>query len=343
MSKKRERILIVDDDKLIRNILRVYLEEHDYDVEEAISGDAAVAIIKQHGQQHNFDLIILDQVMPGLDGLSTFQEVQKIDAKLPAIILTGYPTINLAIRFIQLGGINIVSKPFDPQSEVLVTTLREAINYAHIQLAQAAADQEESNEPFIFLDEGSETESNITYDETTWKVLIIDDDEAVHRSTKLSLDKFIFDGKTLEIHSTYSASEAKEWLNHHQDVALVIVDSTMETVFAGFDVIKHIRKTMGNRLIRIIFRTEQAGELPEQKVVIDQEIDGFLTKHDISTQGLTVMVTTILRAYRDLLIPERQRQEKIVELKVSNQIQKELQARIDELENQLTNHKSPSG
>lgn len=343
MSNSKERILIVDDDKLIRNILRVYLEEHNYDVEEAISGDAAVAIFKQRGLQHKFDLIILDQVMPGLDGLSTFQEIQKVDSHLPAVILTGYPTINLAIRFIQLGGINIVSKPFDPQSEVLVTTLREAINYAHIQLAQAAADQEESNEPLIFLDEGSETEHSITYNETAWKVLIIDDDEAVHRSTKLSLDKFVFDGKTLEIHSTYSASEAKDWLNLNQDVALVIVDSTMETVFAGFDVIKHIRKTMGNRITRIIFRTEQAGELPEQKVVIDQEIDGFLTKHDISNQGLTVMVTTILRAYRDLLIPERQRQEKIIELEVASKIQTDLQARISELESQLAEHKSSSG
>jgi CheY-like chemotaxis protein len=335
MNKPQERVLIVDDEKLSRVVVRAYLEERHYIVEEAASGEAAIEILTARGLQHGFDLIILDQIMTGIDGLTTFQKIQKIDKHLPAIMLTGYPSINLAIRFIQLGGTNIVSKPWDPHSGVFATIIHEALNYSHIQEAQAAANQASSNEPLLFIDDSNEDEQLITYDDTCWKVLVIDDDENIHRSTRLALDKFLFDGKPLLINSTYSASEAKEWLNHNQNVALVIVDSTLETVFAGFDIIRHIRETMGNRLIRIIFRTDHTGDLPEQKVVLDQEIDGFLTKDDITSQRLTVMVTTILRSYRDLLIPERQRQEKIAELKIASQIQQDLQQRIAELEQQI--------
>jgi len=342
MNKPQERVLIVDDDSVTRGVIRAYLEKHHYAVEEAESGNAAIALLSARGLQHGFNLVILDQMMPGFDGLTTLQKIKKIAPNLPAIMLTGCPSINLAVRFIQLGGTNIISKPFDPQSEVLATILHEAINYSHIQVAQAAASQEISNDPLLFLDDNDEDESIIDYDSTYWKVLVVDDDVSIHRITKLALDKFLFDGKTVSTYSTYSALEAKEWLNHNPNVAIVIVDSTLETVFAGFDIINHIRKTMGNRLIRIIFRTEQKGDLPEQKIVLDQEIDGFLTKDEIASQRLTVMVTTILRAYRDLLIPERQRQEKIAELKIACKVQQDLKARITELEQLLSNTKPPN-
>lgn len=339
MSKHKERILVVDDDQLIQNMLKVYLEIHGYEIEVVASGDAAVELFEEKRGQHGFDLMIIDQVMPGLDGLTAFQKIQKIDNCLAAVMLTGYPTINLAIRFIQLGGTNVLSKPFDPQSGILVVAIQEALNYKRIKNAQSAVIKDDHAEPLVFLDEDSQSKMKvpqIATDNSVWKVLIIDDDEAAHQATRLALDTFLFDGRVLLLYSAYSVDEAKSWLNDNSDVALVIVDANMETEFAGFDVIQHIREVMGNRLVRIIFRTDQLGDLPEQKVVLEQEIDGFLTKQDVSSQRLTVMVTTILRAYRDLLIPERQRQQMITELEVANHVKDDLQRRIELLEQQLS-------
>jgi len=331
MSENPKNILIVDDDENIRNLLKIYLEAHEYTFEEAGSGESAVEIFTERQLQHGFDLVIFDQVMLGMDGVTTFSEIQKVDGRLPAIMLTAFPTINLAIRFIQLGGINFLTKPFDPMSGVLSTVIFEAMNYKRIMRDQVTAEMKKSKcENIVFQDESHVSEVlQFRYDFASWKVLIVDDDEAIHAATRLVLEKFVFDGRAMEFHSAYSANEAITWLDANPAVALVLVDTVIETEFAGFDVIKHIRNTMGNRLIRIILRIEHAGELPEQKVVLDHDIDGFLPKEDISIQRFTIMVTTVFRAYRDLLVIEKQRQDSVEQLRLAH-------CRIAELESQLS-------
>ncbi len=96
---------------------------------------------------------------------------------------------------------------------------------------------------------------------------------------------------------------------------------------------------MGNSLIRIILQSDQIGDFPEQKVILDHEIDGFLTKKDLSIQHLTIMVYTTLRAYRDLLIIEKRRQIKATELEAVSQERNAMQTRINELEDELTSRK----
>ncbi|MEE8483088.1 MAG: response regulator [Nitrospinota bacterium] len=179
MAERTKRILIIDDDKDIRALLRVYIEKRGYETEEAESGNEAIAIFKEKGVEHGFDLVITDQVMPGIDGLTTFQEIQKVDGRLAAIMLTGFPTINLTIRFIQQGGINFLTKPFDTRSEVLAVIIKEAINYKRIKRAQTETVREVSSEPLVFVDDDEKTKAPpISYNASPWKVLIADDDEA---------------------------------------------------------------------------------------------------------------------------------------------------------------------
>ncbi len=337
MPTNKKRALIVDDNKAVLALLKAYLNKRDYEVEEAESGETAVDIFKERGLNHGFDIIIIDHIMPGIDGLTAFKEIQKTDSRLPAIMLTGFSSINLAVRFIQQGGINFLTKPFDSNSELLALAIGEALNYKRITRAQVSAVQESSSELLTFRDENAETEaSQAPCKLSPWKMLIIDDDEAIHGSTRLLLEKFVFDGRLLEFYSVYSAGEAKSWLDDNPDVALVLVDTVMETEFAGFDVIKHIRKTMGNSLIRIILRAERYGELPVQKVVLDYEIDGYLAKQDVSIQRLIIMVTTAIRAYRDLMIIEKERQETVIELEAAHHEKENLETRIKKLEYRLS-------
>jgi len=310
MTQTKQQIIIVDDDASICSLLRLYLESYGYDVTEFNSGEAAVLHFEQHQLRHGIHLAIVDQMMPGMDGITTFQKIHAIDASLPVIMLTAFPTINLAIRFIQLGGINFITKPLIPESGALALTIKEALHYKHVM--EAHETQYIINKKALAGKTTVATESlapTAQTAETPWKILIVDDDKDVHTATGCILQDFMFNGRPVELHSATSVNEAKAWIDKHIDVALILLDIVMETEYAGFDIVEYIRDEMKNKIVRILLRTESAGEFPEQKVVFDHQIDGYLTKDTTSPHSLSVAVTTALRAYRDLTLIEQQRQE----------------------------------
>jgi DNA-binding MarR family transcriptional regulator/CheY-like chemotaxis protein len=135
----------------------------------------------------------------------------------------------------------------------------------------------------------------------SWKILIVDDDAVVHEVTKLALSDFTLEGKSLTFVSAYSAEEAKQLIQMHPDTAIVFLDVVMETENAGLQVVQYIREELGNPLVRIILRTGQPGQAPENVVAVNYGIDDYKTKTELTSQKLFLTVVTALRAFSTLI------------------------------------------
>jgi len=115
----------------------------------------------------------------------------------------------------------------------------------------------------------------------TWKVLIVDDDDEIHKVTQLSLSDFSFEDKSLEFISAYSGDDAKRILREFDDIALVLLDVVMESDDAGLKVSKYIRNELENHFTRVVLRTGQPGFAPINDVMQYYDIDGYLAKTEI--------------------------------------------------------------
>ncbi|HSL24365.1 MAG TPA: response regulator [Vicinamibacterales bacterium] len=104
----RPRILVVDDEASIRELLSKTLALAEYDVDVAPDGRAALERLR--GTQ--YDLLITDLKMPGLDGLAVIREARRYRPDIPVIIITGYSTEASAIEAIDLGVSGYLTKPF---------------------------------------------------------------------------------------------------------------------------------------------------------------------------------------------------------------------------------------
>lgn len=145
-------------------------------------------------------------------------------------------------------------------------------------------------------------ESNLSLPLTAnkWKVLIVDDDDEIHKVTQLSLLDFSFEEKSIEFISAYTGDDAKKILREHNDIALVLLDVVMESDDAGLKVSKYIRNELNNHFTRIILRTGQPGFSPIGDIMKDYDIDGYLAKTKITKHKLNHTCYIALRSYRDL-------------------------------------------
>lgn len=103
-------ILVVDDEKEFRDLLKRILMEEGYSVAEEASGHAAIGAVKTKRP----DLVLLDLRMPGLDGIQTMKRLKKIAPGLNIVVLTGYGTIETAREAMRLGALDYVTKPLNP-------------------------------------------------------------------------------------------------------------------------------------------------------------------------------------------------------------------------------------
>ncbi len=104
-------VLVVDDDARLREFVRVNLEMDGYTVREAASGEDALAAIEDQAP----DLVLLDVVMPGIDGWQMLQRLQERYGSIPVIMFSGQVDATSATDAEQLGARGFVGKPFDPQ------------------------------------------------------------------------------------------------------------------------------------------------------------------------------------------------------------------------------------
>ena len=107
-ANERPRILVVDDESSIRDLLAKTLALADYDVDTASDGRSALERLRLY----SYDLLIADLKMPGIDGLSVIREAKRLKADLPVIIITGYSTEMAAIEAVNLGVSGYLTKPF---------------------------------------------------------------------------------------------------------------------------------------------------------------------------------------------------------------------------------------
>ncbi|MEQ1529856.1 MAG: DUF3369 domain-containing protein [Methylococcales bacterium] len=140
-----------------------------------------------------------------------------------------------------------------------------------------------------------------------WCVLMVDDDPDVHVVTRMALRGFEFHKRPLELLSAYSASEARNIFQQRNDIALAMIDVVMESEHAGLDLVEHLRSVCKNNLTRIVLRTGQAGQAPEDRVIREYEIDDYKEKTDLTTQKLRTLLYSMLRSYRDICVIEAQR------------------------------------
>jgi response regulator RpfG family c-di-GMP phosphodiesterase len=140
-----------------------------------------------------------------------------------------------------------------------------------------------------------------------WKVLLVDDEPDIHNITKLTLTRFRLDGRALTFLHAYSGAEAKEILARENDIALVFLDVVMEREDSGLEVARWMRQELGNGLTRIVLRTGQPGQAPEERVIVDYDINDYKEKTELDRTKLFTTTFAALRAYRDIMKVEEAR------------------------------------
>lgn len=116
------RILIVDDDPHMRLVCARALIRVGHTVVCVESGDLALREVAE--SQHNFDVVLLDRLMPGLSGLDTLAGLKALAPNLPVIIITGGAAEGIAAEALQRGATDCLPKPFNPEQ------LRNAVQRA---------------------------------------------------------------------------------------------------------------------------------------------------------------------------------------------------------------------
>lgn len=152
-------------------------------------------------------------------------------------------------------------------------------------------------------------ESSVTMDDQQINVLVVDDEKEVHDVTHMVLNDFSFDGHGINLIDAYSAAEARSKLDEESSIALILLDVVMEQDDSGLELVKYIRESLHNKMVRIILRTGQPGQAPEQDVITEYDINDYKSKTELTIQKLYTSITTSLRSFRDLATIETSRKE----------------------------------
>ena len=105
------RILIVDDELIVRESLGNWLKEEGYSVDTSDNGMDALEKIKSQGR----DLVIADVKMPGMDGIELLERCKKVDPDLQVLVMTAYASIDTAVQAMKKGAFDYIVKPFNPE------------------------------------------------------------------------------------------------------------------------------------------------------------------------------------------------------------------------------------
>jgi len=120
----KEKILIVDDERLVRLSLEKELTAQGYAVYLAENGKKAMAL----AEEETLDLVFLDLKLPDAHGIEILKRLRETDKNLPVVIITAYGSIETAIQAIRLGAYDYITKPFD--LEAIILTVRQALEAA---------------------------------------------------------------------------------------------------------------------------------------------------------------------------------------------------------------------
>jgi two-component system response regulator AtoC len=143
---KTPLILIADDDAAMRNYLSRFLSTIGYQTESVDSGESAIARLRQTPAP---DLVLLDMLMPGTDGIDVLTHMKKVNPGIPVVVLSGVGHVRTVVDAIKLGAADYLSKPFeDEELELTIRNilerlqLRDEVQTLRRQLAESSDDQE---------------------------------------------------------------------------------------------------------------------------------------------------------------------------------------------------------
>lgn len=108
LTKIHKRILVVDDDPAILDVLTQYMKLIGLDAVSAASGEEALAVFKKN----HFDIVVSDIKMANMDGLTLLGEVKRLDPDVIFIVITGYPSIETVLEAMKKGAVDYIVKPF---------------------------------------------------------------------------------------------------------------------------------------------------------------------------------------------------------------------------------------
>ena len=164
-----------------------------------------------------------------------------------------------------------------------------------------SASTHSSDDDLIFLAEPEVREgTSFGKSNSTWRIMIIDDDPDVHSATTFALGSLEIQHRPLSFLHAYSAAEARDILDTESDIAVILLDVVMEQEDAGLQLVSHIRKTLGLSAVRIILRTGQPGYAPEIDAIRDYDINDYKTKSELTRTKLYTAVTSAIRSYQQI-------------------------------------------
>lgn len=119
--EKKAKILVIDDEQGLRDMLSFELGQQGYEVVTASNGKEGI----KKAKEEKFDLVISDIKMPGMDGITVLEEIKKIDPQMEVIMATGYGTMETAIESLRKGAYDYINKPYN--IDELLVILKKAI------------------------------------------------------------------------------------------------------------------------------------------------------------------------------------------------------------------------
>lgn len=129
-----------------------------------------------------------------------------------------------------------------------------------------------------------------------WTILVVDDDEEVHSTTRFMLSAEMILGRKLELIHARSGAEALRALETAPHIAVALVDVVMETDDAGLELVRQIRAQPALESVRLILRTGQPGMAPESDVVSQYDINDYRTKTELTRTRLITSLTVAIRS-----------------------------------------------
>ncbi|MCJ7831050.1 MAG: response regulator, partial [Dehalococcoidia bacterium] len=116
-----ERVLIVDDEEQMRELLAKVLEKNGYQVTTAGDGGQALALL----EKEPMDLVVTDVRMPGLDGMEALKAIKELNPEIVVIIMTAFGSIDQAVQAVKEGAYDYINKPF--KIDEMLLTIRKAL------------------------------------------------------------------------------------------------------------------------------------------------------------------------------------------------------------------------
>jgi len=210
-TKAKVRLLLVDDEEDFLESTSRALERRGIEVQTALNGNLALNMV----QKEDFDVVVLDLKMPGIDGIEVFQRLREQKSQLPVIMLTGHGSIDQAFQTSKQGIFDFIPKPCDPD-----------------QLAQRIHEAAESKTPAAVPQSGESTLGPV-------RVLIVDDEIELLDSLKNVLSR-----RKMEISIAQNGEEGLKILKN-SIIDVVVLDIKMPGM-DGIEVLKIIKKEYEN-------------------------------------------------------------------------------------------------